>query len=283
MPRCLRIALFLAVFLACGSAKSRPAKEYIVAARRTGTIEFIDPVGLHTLSSITVDVSPNSAGLNGVFLNPDAHRLYVEGPIGGDPGGEHGCCWLYAIDLVTLQAKTVAGIWGTESRRAFVSDGPGFLRPVSDSANQASVVDQHVHVALPGPTESSECALHAVTNNFTIGTHLFVYEVFGSKVDRRDSCLNVSGGAWIQDATTHKTIAHFASDLYFWQLVRNHAGSELYGITSEGTLNPPPAVLVRIDSETGNVLDYQVLDSDYWWITAGRLFVAPFGNVSLPR
>jgi hypothetical protein len=85
---------------------------------------------LHTLSSITVDLPPNSAGLNRVFLNPDGHTLYVEGPIGGDPGGEHGCCWLYAINLVTLRAKTVAGIWGTESRRAFVIDGPGLLRPI---------------------------------------------------------------------------------------------------------------------------------------------------------
>ncbi|MBV9498339.1 MAG: hypothetical protein JO138_03090 [Acidobacteriaceae bacterium] len=211
-------------------AAPQSTKENIIAARGMATIEFIDPANLQTLSSITVHIPPNSTG----------------------------CCWLYAIDLGALQAKNVAGIWGTESRRALSATVPAYCDLFSDSANQARIVDQPVRVALPEPTESSECATSAFTKKFAIGTHLFVYEVLDGKVDRR-RCPNDPGGAWMLDATTRRVIAHFASDLYFWQLVPNYAGSERYGITSEATTNPPPPGLVRIDSETGKLLDYRAL------------------------
>lgn len=283
MRQILRISLFVSVFLAGIAANAQLSNEYIVAARRMGTIEFIDPANLHTVSSVNVYVPADSAGLGGVFLDPDGRTLYIEGPIGPGSPESNACCWLYAIDIATLQAKKVAGIGGTESRRAFVSDGPGSLRARSNLAGETAVLEQSERIALPDSNESGECHVTPYTNNFTIGTQLYVYEVFGGKLDRRDCGSNFSGGGWILDASTRRALTHFASELYFWQLVPNSAGSELYGITSEGTTYPPPAGLVRIDSVTGKVLQYRALDTDYWWITAGRLSLVPSGNVSLPQ
>jgi hypothetical protein len=269
--------------LACATANAQSPHEYIIAARRLGTIEFIDPGTLHTLSSLTVHVPPDSTGLDGVFLNPDGRTLYIEGPVGGNSQVKNGCCWLYAIDLETLQAKQVAGIWGTKSRRAFVRIGPGMLRPVSEPAESPGKDSQQQVVPLPESALMSECADPSVTGNFSAATHLFVYEIFGGKLDRRESCSHVPGGVWMLDPVTHDVLAHLAPDLYFWQLVPNHAGSELYGITMECNTNPPLTGLVRIDTQDSSVLQYRVLDSDYWWIAAGKLLLSPSGNVSLPR
>jgi hypothetical protein len=119
-------------------AQAQSSVDYIIAARRTGVIEFIDPVTLKTVSRVAVDVPLTSTGLNGVFANPDGRTIYVEGPIGPNSVGANNCCWLYSIDLATLKTKKVADIWGTQSRRAFVSIGPGLLQPVSPTAATAT-------------------------------------------------------------------------------------------------------------------------------------------------
>lgn len=283
MARSMAIALFWASLLTYAAAEAQTSNNYIIAERRLGAIEFIDPANLQTLSTITVGVPPNSAGLNGIFLNPDGRTLYVDGPIGGNSQVTNGCCWLYSIDLETLQAKQVAGIWGAKSRRAFVTAGPGLMRPASETSSETATDLPQPSVALPQSTEVTECTAWAPTANFTAGNHLFVYEVFGGKIDRRERCSNVSGGVWMLDPATHHALTHFAPELYFWKLIPNQTGSELYGISSEGTINPPPAALVRIDAQTGTVLQKRPLDSDYWWVTFGTLQLAPSGNISLPR
>lgn len=283
MRRSLQIALFAMVLLANVPARAQASHDYIIAERRLGAIEFIDPATLQTLSTITVDVPPNSAGLNGIFLNPDGRTLYIDGPIGGNSQVTNACCWLYSIDLETLQAKAVAGIWGAKSRRALVNIGPGLMRPASETSNEAAVAPPRTSMPLPESSENTSCAMPVVTENFTAGNHLFVYEVFGSKIDRREHCSNISGGVWMLDPVTHEALAHFAPDLYFWKLLPNQTGSELYGITTTGAINPPPAGLVRIEAQAGTVLQNRPLDSDYWWLTFGSLQFVPSGNVSLPR
>jgi hypothetical protein len=138
LNRPLRAILWFAAILGAVGLRAQNSADYIIAARRAGVIEFVDPTTLKTVSSIAVDVRSTSTGLNGVFANPDGRTIYVEGPIGPNAVGANNCCWLYSIDLATLEMKKVADVWGTHSRKAFVSIGPGLLQPVSSRATTAT-------------------------------------------------------------------------------------------------------------------------------------------------
>ena len=78
MPRLAQAILWSGVLSMCVGAEAQSSKDYIIAARRTGAIEFIDPATLKTLSSIRVDIAPSTTGLNGVFRGSgwthDLHR-----------------------------------------------------------------------------------------------------------------------------------------------------------------------------------------------------------------
>ncbi len=60
------------------------AKTFIIAARRSGDVEFIDPVTLETVSRIHIDVNPKGVGLNGISVSEDGSTIYLEGPNLGD-------------------------------------------------------------------------------------------------------------------------------------------------------------------------------------------------------
>jgi hypothetical protein len=289
--------------------------------------------------------------LNGDFANPDGRTIYVEGPAGA------GCCWLYSIDLTTLETKRVAGIWGTRSQRAFISAGPGLMQPVSPTAENATEkpegdqwqsspegrwwfgvrngpaldlydvergeitrsfaavgLDQsswpigawlgnrfYVYATHDGSArlwavspESTQlgngtpapevglvpgCSSEGLTKIEAAGDRLLLYEIFGSKLDRREQCKDVPGGAWTMDPVTGQLARLAASTLYFWELVSNRSGSEIYGITSEVPNRQAPARLLRIDGHSGNVLRSRWLDSDHWWIAFASLRTIPSGNV----
>lgn len=353
MLRLPQAILLCAALSVCIGVHARGSNDYIIAVRRMGMIQFIDPATLNTVSTIKVNVGSEGTGLNGVFADPDGHTIYVEGPVGG------GCCWLYSIDLLTLQTKVVAGIWGTRSRRDFVSAGPGLLQHVSAAASAMDIAEGdrwhsspdgrwwfglrngptldlydvvrremvrsfsatdsgkpcwssgawlghrfYVYaahdgwgwlwtvspestqlgdaIAIPGPDQPSECGVDPLTDVTVAGDRLVVYEIFGSKLDRRRGCNPVPGGAWIVDPTDYHLVAQLGRDLHFFMLISNRSGSELYGITSEMPDMQAPAKLVRVDTHSGNVLQYRLLDPDFWWITTAPLQFAPSGVVSLP-
>lgn len=100
-----------------GSPLKSEEKTFIIAARHSGDVEFIDPATLETVSRIHIDVNPNGVGLNGVFVNEDGSTIYVEGPTSQEG---RACCSLYSIDLATMETKKAAGIWGSSSREPIV-------------------------------------------------------------------------------------------------------------------------------------------------------------------
>jgi len=113
--------LIAAALLSSVALQAQDANHYILATRRSGAIEIIDPESLATLGRIHFDLPSKSVGLNGISASADGTTLYVEGPM---PNMPNGCCVLYSIDLATLQTRQVAGIGGTPSRARFVtSDG----------------------------------------------------------------------------------------------------------------------------------------------------------------
>ncbi|HEY7303753.1 MAG TPA: hypothetical protein VH601_06560 [Bryobacteraceae bacterium] len=355
MCRLRRGVLWSVLIFASVGSEAWGSTDYIISVRRSGSIEFIEPATLRTVRTITVNIPSTSAGLNGVFANPDRHTIYVEGPIGTNSVSPNGCCCLYSIDLATLQTKMAAGIWGTRSRGGFVSTGPTLMQPVSATA--ASVTERYgvdrwqsspdgrwwfslshgpavdlydaargeitrsfatglneswwsrgtwlgnrfyvyaTHdgsgrlwilapestqfgnaIPVPQPDQVPGCSHETPTDITAIGDRLLMYEIFGSKIDRRERCDDTPGGAWIMEPATGQLTRLVASTLHFWQLVPNRSGSEVYGITSEVPNRQAPAYLVRIDGHSGNVLQSRLLDSDYWWIAFAALEVIPSGN-----
>src|SRR5580658_3305304 len=115
-----RAFLSLGLFALIGSwrAPSQAPTNVILAARRGGDIEFIDPTTLQTLSSLHFTLPAQTVGLNGVALSADGATLYVDGPM---PANPRSCCVLYAVDLKTYQAKVAASIPGSSSRAALIN------------------------------------------------------------------------------------------------------------------------------------------------------------------
>ncbi len=134
--------LIAAALLGSVALQAQDANRYILATRRSGAIEIMDPESLATIGRIHFDLPSKSVGLNGISASADGTTLYVEGPIPNGPNqsvGSGGCCVLYSIDLATLQTRQVAGIGGTASRARFVtSDGITYpVAPLSGSEARA--------------------------------------------------------------------------------------------------------------------------------------------------
>ena len=112
----------------------------------------------------------------------------------------------------------------------------------------------------------------------TAGGNVFLYEIFGWKLDRRTSCSGVPGGAWVLDPSTGTLLAHVASDFYFSRLVADRARGELYGISvADPTWRN--VQLVSIDARDGTILKSRVLDDDVWSIAFAPLRDVPRGDV----
>ena len=124
-----------------GMVFCQTAKDYLVTAQRSGVIQFRNPTTLDIVSTIDVNLPANSTGINGVFADPNGRMLYIEGPEHTDPSGASGCCWLYSVDLPSVQARVAAGIWGSKSRRYFVNAGSSLLTAVSDAVLAAIQVE----------------------------------------------------------------------------------------------------------------------------------------------
>jgi hypothetical protein len=129
--------LIAVTFLACSGLHAQDLKNYILAERSGGVIEVMDPVTLQSISQVRFDVR-NTAGLNGVAASADGTTLYVEGPITDSSRAAGSCCFLYSIDLATLHAEKVAGVWGSHSREAFVVSG-GIVHRASDLSAAAAI------------------------------------------------------------------------------------------------------------------------------------------------
>jgi hypothetical protein len=360
MTRLLRLISCWIALSMCPAPAAPEGEDCIVAARRSGVIEFISPATLQTVGRIHLGIAPDSAGLNGIFGAEDLSTLYLEGPVPTpESSRRQGCCSLFSLDLVTLQTRMVASIWGSRSREAYIkSDGSVYPAAALGAAGIQGMSDDRLHLSpdrkllfgvrnFRGPAldvydlsrgqivrslapegtstlhgaagiwagnrfyfyaassdgggllwtltpESTQLGAGVVVPAFpdssctagfamgiaASGSSLFLYEMFGLKVDRRRQCgEELAGGAWVVDPTTGRLLSQVAPKLHFSELISNPAGSELYGLTSDHADSPGPVTLVRIGASTGQVLQSRTLDADYWWIATARLKVVPAGNV----
>jgi len=193
LPATLRIAVLLACLFAPAAADSATSN-YLIVANQTGLIEFLDPASLKTLSSISVNLPLESTGLRGIFADPNGHTVYIEGPVGPNSEAANNCCWLYSIDLSTLQTTRVAGIWGTSSRHNLVNAGPGMLQLTTRwPKNNNSAVDDRWQVSPDGRWWFG----------LRDGPALDLYDVANAKIARSFAAPSNSGqpawatGAWL--------------------------------------------------------------------------------------
>src|SRR5712691_7234168 len=293
------IVVLVASLLDCSALPSQLAKDFILATRRSGAIEFIDPTTLETTGRIHFNLPLKSAGLNGASASADGSMIYVEGPISG---ARNGCCALYSIDLATLQTKLAAGIPGSRSRADFViSDGvahPATALTASGEIGGLRLAQLHLSpngrwvsgvVSIPDPTveiydlvqgsvireltpsglqgdwwttgawsddrfyfyagkgDGSAARIWTVSPESTelgegveieplgqipgcsdplgveltaAGGNLFLYEVFGWKLDRRSQCYGeIPGGAWLLEPRTGRLLRQVAPDLHFSAII----------------------------------------------------------------
>ncbi len=125
--------------------------------------------------------------------------------------------------------------------------------------------------ALEGPVKidfpdlASECKMRE-QEILGAGGRLFLYELFGSKGDRRDGCpRKIPGGLFSVDPQTGGILAHLAPDFHFASLISGVDGKELYGIDVRDT-SWSSVGLVRLNAITGEVLARRNLTSDVWFI-----------------
>jgi len=141
-----------------------------------------------------------------------------------------------------------------------------------------SALEGPVKVDFPDP--ASDCELQR-RNMLGAAGRLFLYEPFGTKLDRRDSCATeIPGGLRSVDPLTGGMLARFAPDVHFASLISSADGTELYGIDVRDT-SWTSVGLVRLNAITGEVLASRNLPSDVWFIDFATVPIglAPSGPV----
>lgn len=354
----VRWGVYASVAFVCCALAAQDANEFLLAVRRAGVVEVIDPETLETRALLRFDFPTKGSGLNGVAVSDDGSAIYVEGPI---PPEFKGCCVLYSVDLASKQVAIAASIGGTRSRDAFVvSDGVVYAsKALLAKVPKTDFRSQRWHLSPDGrwlfgirnfrgpalsmydldrgttreleppmlqgegystgvwsgdrfylfssrtgggrlwqaPSDNAglgagipvapfgnlpNCSGDATKAITAAGGRLFIYEQFGFKVDRRDSCGDrVPGGAWVVDPESGTLNSQIAPDLHFSDLIPSRQRSELFGLDPGGSNWKGPVQLVRIDAKDGVVLRRRLLDTDVWRITVAPLRVVPSGDVGL--
>jgi hypothetical protein len=169
------------------------------------------------------------------------------------------------------------GIWSGDRFYLYAANGRGQGRLWTVSPETAQL-GAGAPVApfgrLSGCSDQSSKAIAAS------GGNLFLYEMFGFKLDRRSGCAGqVPGGAWVVDPATGQLTRQIAPDLHFSALLSDQAGSELYGLSAEGPNWERPARLVQIDPSDGRILQSRYLDPGFWRVATAPLRVVPSGDV----
>lgn len=195
---------------------------------------------------------------------------------------------LYDVSHKTVRSLTAAhsdgewylsGAWIKDQFYVYtMHDESGWLwrvSPQSDSFGEP--------VAVPGPIAIQGCEDKEppLVEMSTVGSRLIVHETFGGKLDQRQHCDAVPGGAWIVDPAALGTVRRLAPQLYFWRLVAGQDGNSLYGVTSDAPLVGAQPMLVLLDANSGKVIKTSSLENDYWWIAVASLRSIPSRRVTV--
>ena len=249
---------------------SRSRNSFVVSGGLVYLAAALTPNGIpRDMSNDRLHLSPDGRWLFGVrsFRGPaldvyDVGRGQVVRQL--TPEGLEGDWW-------------PAGIWSGDHfyLYAFNGKGPGWVWSVSPETLQLGAGAAVAPIGrLSGCQDESSKAIAASAG------HLFIYEEFGFKMDRRNQCAGrVPGGAWVVDPATGQLTRQIAPDLHFSALLPDQAGAELYGLSSESPNWELPARLVRIDPSDGRILQSRYLDPGFWRVAIAPLRIVPTGDV----
>lgn len=170
-----------------------------------------------------------------------------------------------------LSGTATAGAWSGDRFYFYVSDrhASGWLWSVSPDARQLTAA-----IKLAPFNEQPGCRERfPIETSFTAASgNFFLYETFGWKGDRRAQCESeVPGGVWMVDAATGQLTNHIAPGCHFRRVLSDRSGSMLYGLTADTTPQ-----LVRIDAQTGQLLNVRNVDPDAWFLSVAALQPSQF-------
>jgi hypothetical protein len=239
--------------------KVSPDGEHVVTQRGAVGIECFDAHTLQREPGIPRTVAPGVYGLN---FSPDGRLLYG---VSNFPAPALDVLDFSGRKLVRRfslpQGLTVQGAWVGNDYYLYghrQASGQLWRMKADGSALEAPV-------KIKFPDAAPECKLHD-QGLLGAGGRLFLFERFGSKLDRRAGCSNdISGGLFSVDAQTGKLSARLASELHFAQVIFSADGQELYGVDVRDP-GWSSVALVRLNAATGQALAQRDLVPDVWFI-----------------
>lgn len=168
------------------------------------------------------------------------------------------------------------GAWLGDHFYLYAHDGKqANLWPVTPGTTTLS---SSIKLPLPDLADIDQPILHSLR---AAGERLFLYEQFGTKIDRRRNYRKVTGGLFVIEPRSGKVIAHLAPSIEFARLIVSPDGRRLYGIASGPTDWRGPVRLIQLDATSGAVITERTLEDDVWFISLAALpkSLVPTGEV----
>jgi hypothetical protein len=166
---------------------------------------------------------------------------------------------------IDLPYESPSGVWAGDRFLLYGFDGhQGSLWTV---APESTALGSPVKVAIPAIAGNCQPVMQTLAVG---GEHVFLYELFGGKLDRRDQCgAKVPGGVLEIEASTGSVLSHIAPSIYFGRLAIAADGEHVYGIAISGGWTG--IRLVEIDRKSGEVVAEQRLEDDVWNIALAQI------------
>jgi hypothetical protein len=241
------------------------------------------PIGIEVFDAKTLARLPtiDAPGLYRLLPSPDSQWLF--GTTYSQRG--HGP----SLDIIDIEKKVLVrrlpiphdllpqGVWLGDQFYLYAYDGnQGNLWKVTPETTE---LDTPVKITFPDLSIERQLIHHGLIAG---GRHLFLYEGFGGKIDRRrDNGPAIPGGIFSIEPSSGKIISHLARTVHFAMVFAGTDGRWLYGIDSGLTGWRGPIRLLKLDASNGEVIAERALERDVWFITLARLpmSIIPLGEV----
>jgi hypothetical protein len=169
--------------------------------------------------------------------------------------------------LPTPEGLLPAGIWLGDQFFLYAYDGnQGNLWKVTPESTK---LDEPLKITFPASSPENRAIRHTLIAG---GKHLFLYEGFGGKLDRRSgSTQEIPGGIISVEPSSGKIAGHFARSVRFARVITDADGRFLYGIEPGMTGWRGPVRLLKLDASNGAIVAEHALEQDVWFISPAKL------------
>lgn len=193
--------------------------------------------------------SPDGRWLFGITNANKAHlEIFESGPAG-------------PVRRIEIPYSDLSGAWTGDAFYLYAlgNNGGHLWKVTPDLAS----LDSGLSVEIPAfAGDRSQFLMPVLTGS---NGHLFVYEVFGTKLDRRSEATpSIPGGVYEIDPQTGAVISALVPGVHFARLVVTPDGETLYGIDVESLGNWEHVRVVKVDRKSGQIQATRELASDVW-------------------